>query len=208
MLFRLTKEGHPFPIEHPYASMFRQMPHLIERNPLIFQQLGQTVISMNVQDVIKGCERPADINRIVGSAFHTWLKRFFTHHGYRFLSEYQFEREQDIAFLDATDASILKFINRKFNLNYDRGRDLLVKKGDKYIVGEARFLSTSGGSQNSDVGETINFVKNAKRHLVAIAIIDGIVWFNRSYQTMLQELEEDEPALSALLLEDFLDSVR
>jgi hypothetical protein len=208
LLFRITQEGHPFPIEHPYASILRQRPELIEKNPGVFQQLGEIVLSMGISEIVRGCERPADINRIMGSAFHRWIRQYFPRQGYMFLSEYEFERSRGPSFLDAANAAILKYVNTKLGLELSRGRDFLFKNNDKCVIGEARFLSTGGGSQTRDLLETLNFVKDAKRdNVIAVAVIDGIIWFNRSYVQRLLELEEDEPALSALLLKDFLQSV-
>ena len=207
-LFELTRKGHPFPIEHPYASILRQKPKLIESNPQTFQQLGQIILSMKIEDIIRGCERPVDINRAMGSAFRGWLKRYFSAQGYAFLQESQFEKSRGPAFFDGPNAAILQFINKKLHISLDRGRDFLFKLGDKYVVGEARFLSTAGGSQTRDLLETINFVKSVKKHLIALAVVDGIVWFHGQYVRKLSRLEKDEYALSALLLKEFLESLR
>jgi len=43
-----------------------------------------------------------------------------------------------------------------------------------------------------------------KNRITAVGVLDGIIWFNRSYVKRLSDLEDDEPALTALLLEDIL----
>ena len=204
LLLRLTKRKHPFPIEHPYASIFRQKRTLIETNPETFKKLGEIILSMPIEDIIKGCERPADINRVMGSAFQSWLKRFFPTQGIPVLSEQKFEIYQNLCFLDARNEAILDYVDRKLSIKLGRGRDFLAKVGDKYVVGEARFLSTSGGSQTRDLRETISFVRSLRGKVSAIGVMDGIVWFHKKYVEMLAELGEDEVILTALLLKDFL----
>jgi hypothetical protein len=208
LLLRLTRREHPFPIEHPYASIFRQKQGLIETNPETFRKLGEAILSMPIEDVIKGCERPADINRVMGSAFQSWLKRFFPAHGIPVLPESEFEEFQGLCFLDARDKVILDYVNKKLGVKLERGRDFLAKVGNKYVVGEARFLSSSGGSQTRDLRETTSFIKSLKGKVCAVGVVDGIVWFNKKYVEMLAELGEDEVILTALLLKDFLEDFR
>ncbi len=208
LLLKLTKQGHPFPIEHPYASIFRQKPELIQQNPETFEKLGDIILSMTVEDVIKGCERPIDINRVMGQAFHNWLRQYFPNQGIPILPEHQFDSYNGKAFFDGKNARILDYVNRKLKLSLKRGRDFLFKVGNKFVIGEARFLSTSGGSQTRDLIETIEFIKSMKGQIIAVGVLDGIVWFNRSYVKLLSELEDDEPALTVLLLKDFLESLR
>jgi hypothetical protein len=208
IIFKQTKKGHPFPIEHPYASILRQKPKLLENNPEVTRTLGSMLLEMSIDDIFRGMERPIDINRVMGPAFHNWLRRYFPNQGIPVLPQHQFESYRSRAFLDAKNAGILKYLNEKFGYELDRGRDFLFKISDKFVVGEARFLSTSGGSQTRDLKETIDFVRKMRGKVMAIGVVDGIVWFNRSYVKLLSSLTEDEPVLSALLLKDFLESLR
>ena len=207
-LLGLTKRGHPFPIEHPYASIFRQKPQLIPENPAVFQKLEKIIMSMPLEDVIRGITRPIDLNRVMGQAFQNWLVKYFPDRGIPVLPLAQFRSYNDSAFLDGKDAKILDYVSRELGYSLTRGRDLLYKIDDRYVLGEARFLSTSGGSQSRDLNETIDFIKRIKGKVSGIGIIDGIIWFNRSYVNRLSNLGSDEPALTVLLLEEFLKSFR
>jgi len=207
-LLDLTRRGrHPFPIEHPYASICRQKRELIGKNPFVFQQLEKTIMSMRVEDIIRGCERPIDLNRVMGQAFQNWLKQYFSDKGVPFLSQSQFENYNGPAFFDGKDVAILDFARQKLGYRLERGRDFLYKTGDKFVIGEARFLSTSGGSQTRDLGETITFVRNVKGRVIGVGVLDGIVWFERRYVQTLLNLRDDEPALTVLLLDKFLESL-
>jgi hypothetical protein len=162
---------------------------------------------MSVEDVIKGVERPIDINRVMGQAFYNWLGRHFPSRGIPILPESQFGNYVSGAFFHGRDADILGYVTRVLGHTLERGRDFLYKKGDKFVVGEARFLSTGGGSQDRDLNETIEFIRQNKGRVIGLGVLDGIVWFNKSYVRKLSDLKDDEPALTVLLLEDFLKSL-
>lgn len=207
-LLGLTEMGHPFPIEHPYASIFRQKRQFIAKNPRVFQQLEKIVTAMHVEDIIWGCERPIDLNRVMGQAFQKWISEYFPSKGIPLLSKTQFQSHNNRAFFDGKDAKIIDYANQMLGLRLTRGRDFLYKTRDKFVIGEARFLSTSGGSQNRDLIETIQFIQSIKGRITAVGIVDGIIWFNKSYVERLLKLNDDEPALTVLLLEDFLASFK
>lgn len=206
-LLGLTKKGHPFPIEHPYASIFRQRPELINKNLMVFQQLEKIIMSMSLEDIIRGCERPIDLNRVMGQAFYNWLRQYFLSKNVPFLPEIQFKDHNGVAFFDGNDIAILNFVNKQLGYRLERGRDFLYRTGNKFVIGEARFLSTAGGSQTRDLDETIKFIKSVKERIIGVGVLDGIVWFNRSYVKKLESLKEDEPALTVLLLDEFLQSL-
>jgi hypothetical protein len=207
LLLKLARKKHPFPIEHPYASIFRQKRDLVQKNPETVRRLGEIILSMPVEDVVRGSERPADINRVMGSAFQNWLRKAFPSWGIPVLPRSQFETYRGLCFLDARNTAIQNYVNSRLGIKLERGRDFLAKVKDRYVVGEARFLSTSGGSQTRDLLETINFIKTVKGNVQAIGVIDGIVWFNGKYVRVLSELGEGEVVLTALLLKDFLKSL-
>jgi hypothetical protein len=208
LLIKVTKDNHPFPIEHPYASIFRQRPELMRKNPRVLKELGSIILSMPAEDIVKGIERPIDVNRGMGQAFHRWLKDYFPKHGKPVLSEGDFEISRDAVFLDAGDKKIKEYVSRALGHPLSKGRDFLYKSGKRYVIGEARFLTTGGGSQTRDLRETVEFIHQNRGTVMAVGVIDGIVWFDEGYISVLSELGPDEPAFSVLLLEKFLDSVR
>lgn len=205
LLLNLTT--HPFPIEHPYVSLLRAQPKLINQNPEVVMKIGEILLSLGADGIIRGSERPPDLNRQMGPAFKNWLKNHFSQRGFVFLSAGAFEAYQGKAFLNASDTGISEYANTKLGCRITRGRDFLVKVRDKFAIGEARFLSTVGGSQNRDVRETVSFAKDKVGNIIKVAVMDGMVWFDKGMLTVIQSLEDDEPGLSALLLEDFLDSL-
>ena len=200
-------EGYPFPLEHPYVSLLRANPKLLEQNPQVVEQISQILASLGPEDIIKGCERPPDLNRQMGPRFKNWLRKHFAPKGYSFLSEYAFSGFKGKAFLDAGDKAITRYANNNLGCNITRGRDFLARVGNKFAIGEARFLSAGGGSQSRDVRETIGFAKDKIGNVIKVAVLDGMAWFETDMLRVIQSLDDDEPGLSALLLDEFLDSL-
>lgn len=203
----LSLRGHPFPIEHPYVPLLRAYPELLEKNHEVVEQIGQILASLGPEGVIKGCERPPDLNRQMGPRFKNWLRKHFTPIGYKFLSGYAFGSYQGKAFLDVGDTAITSYANNNLGCKITRGRDFLAKVGDKFIIGEARFLSDCGGSQRRDVRETIDFAKDTVGNVIKVAVLDGVPWFDNSMLSVVRSLDDDEPGLSALLLDEFLETL-
>lgn len=200
-------DSHPFPFEHPYVSLLRAMPNLIKQNPIVVGHIGDILTGLGTNGIIKGCERPPDLNRQMGHSFQSWLKRYFPSKGYKFLDEYHFGTYDGKAFLNAGDKRLTAYANKYLGCKITRNRDMLAKINGKYIIAEARFLSSGGGSQSRDVRETIGFVKDKIGRPIKMAIIDGMPWFDDDMLNVIKTLDEDEVGLSALLLEDYLNTL-
>ena len=177
---------------------------------------------MGINKIIEGVERPTDINRIMGQMFRKWIReRLAKQGGFRLvpLSQFKTYSEREITILDISrDQMVTDFIKDEYGKEVakefgEKGRDLLANVQGKYVVVEARFLSTPGGSQSRDLDEALSFVRRinnkiALPNLIAAAALDGIMWFYNPYLNKLKALNLNEYALSALLLEDFLKSLR
>jgi len=209
-LLDLRRKSHPFPIEHPYVPLLGKRKEIFDKNPGMVEIVANILLNTHVEDIIRGCERPPDINRIMGQAFRRWVRSYFPGHGYPVLPIPKFDAHSTSAILDAANKAIMDYVRRKLSIDLGKGRDILVKivnaEGNiLYVVGEARFLSTSGGSQTRDLREVLSFVRETNENLIRIGILDGVMWFERRYLRMIRQLGEDEYVLSALLLKDFLD---
>lgn len=199
--------SHPFPIEHPYVSLLRFMPSLIQLNPIVVRNIANILANLGVEGIINGCERPPDLNRQMGHSFQSWLRRRFKPKGYAFVNERAFGYYDGNVFLDVGDKRISAYANANLGCDIKRGRDFLAKVKGEYVIGEARFLSSGGGSQSRDVRETIAFVKDPIGNVMKIGVIDGMPWFDEDMLGVIKTLNDDEVSLSALLLDDFLQSL-
>jgi len=215
------KKSYPFPIEHPYASLLGGLPNktkkvLLDKNPKLISTIAKILFAMGFSDVIKGMERPPDINRQMGPVFKQWLKKHFSNKNeYCFTTDLLNQPKGKVAFFDGGDKAIDSYVRTVLKVGFPElslRRDVLVNVDGLIIVGEARFLSTSGGSQTRDIGNTLEFVRTINmsniQNLLAIAIIYGIVWFDTSYRKLIGGEHDSVPVMSALLLEDYIKEVK
>lgn len=90
--------------------------------------------------------------------------------------------------------------------NLRKGIDFILKIKNKFILGEAKFLTDYGGTQNNQFNDAIRVAKISRGNVMGIAVLDGIVWFE-SNQYMHRTIKSFEGiALSALLLEEFINN--
>ena len=218
-------DNYPFPIEHPYAALLRHLNKrerhiIIRRNPKVIKTLANLLVSLGLNDIIKGVERPEDINRTLGAAFKNWVEKKFTQAPFKILGDYRRFKEcanKEICIYAGPDEEIAGFIETQLKLKGPRegffNRDIVVKVKNLYIIGEARFLSTPGGSQNRDLDNTLEFVETMENiassstdvKVKGIALLDGIVWFYSSYvERIKQRAKGERVVMSALLLEEYL----
>jgi hypothetical protein len=83
LIYLITLRNHPFPIEHPYASLLRSLvkgrreKDVLLKNPKLLDRLVDLIKRLGSEGVIKGVERPKDINRGLGRAFKKWVLEHF-----------------------------------------------------------------------------------------------------------------------------------
>lgn len=215
------KKGYPFPIEHPYAGILGGLPQktkqvLLDRNPKLIKTIAKMLSIIGFSDVMKGMQRSPDINRQMGQVFKQWLKKHFGNKkAYSFGSDLLNPTKGKVTFFDGGDAAIETYIHDILKVDLAGlifRRDLLVNVNGTIIVGEARFLSSSGGSQTRDIGNTLEFVRTVNmsniQNFQAIAIIDGVVWFDTTYRKTMEGVPDSVPVMSALLIEDYLKELK
>lgn len=221
LLINLKNMNYPFPIEHPYAALLRHLSKtdrqkVIERNPRVIGELANLVASLDLDAIIGGVERSKDINRTLGATFKSWIKDKFTTYPFRIVDDYnKLPRceNKDICIYAGPDEEIAKFIRDYLNLQEPAegffDRDLIIKVKGMYIIGEARFMSTPGGSQTRDLDNTLRFIEIMEtitsNNIKAIALLDGIMWFHKPYiKKIKQSAIGDRVVMSALFLKDYL----
>ncbi len=164
----LDLKGYPFPVEHPYASLLRHLNkterrRVLSGNPKLIQTLSDLLFNLGLNKILSGIQRPPDINRQMGPAFQNWLKRFFSQKHYaKFLKDLDACPGDKICFLDGRDEEIGRYITHNLGITMENEkfeRDLLVRVGKIYVVGEARFLSTPGGSQTRDLDKQLRLLR-------------------------------------------------
>lgn len=199
-LLRLEK----FPIKDPYVAFLRKRAFFLDYNPQTVDRIAQRLISMGFDAMVKGTEEPKEFNRQIGTLFKRWLPQL----GYPLLPEAMFGRYQGIALLQGTNGELMDYANRVLGCNLSKGPDLVAKAARNHIVGEAKFLTDSGGRQNAQFEDALRLLRGREGNAIRNAILDGVVWIKDKIKMYRAVCELQEVALSALLLKDFLESLR
>jgi hypothetical protein len=190
-----------FPIDDPYIASLRRHPSLLSKNPETIERISKKLFSLGVDTILELSSKPKSPSRQLGHSFKRWLRTL----GYPFIAENEFKESSDIAFLEGSDKKLKKFANNELRLkNLKKGIDFILKIKNKFILGEAKFLTDYGGTQNNQFRDAINVAKIKKDNIIGIAVIDGIVWFESNAYMHRTIKSFNGVALSALLLEEFI----
>jgi len=208
LLLRLER----FSIDDSYIGFIRKDNSAISKNPKTIRRLKKILLGMGEKGIIAGASRPKSASRQLGQMFRIWLQNI----GYPCLPADKFLIYQGISILQGGDNTLRKFAYEKLGCEREKGIDLIIKVKNKFIIGEAKFISTGGGSQGGGFREAINFVKQGGKNkkVIRVAILDGVVWLVSKKKprkaglfSQVLSLNKNEIALSALLLEDFIKSL-
>ena len=77
---------------------------------------------------------------------------------------------------------------------------------NKYVVGEAKFLTDFGGHQNAQFEDAKNLLKDKSANAIKIGVLDGVLYIkgkNKMFK-YITENKEEYTMLSSLLLREFL----
>jgi len=200
-LLRLPK----FPINDPYVAFFRKNDIFLEYNPQTAKRIAMQIRAMGFEAMIKGIREPKVVTKKFGQLFKRWIQKI----GYPILAETEFEAyDKGIVFLQGGDAKLSDFANRRLGCDLDKGIDFLVKAGEIYLIGEAKFLTDYGGAQNANFQVALRFLRDKKGKAIRIAVLDGVIWI-KARTTMYRTIcELEDTALTSLLLKRFLQSLK
>jgi len=199
-----------FPIDDPYIGFLRKDRKALDKNPKTIQRIGKRLFSMGLKEIFIGASRPKSPSRQLGQMFRKWLSTL----GYPVLARDNFLKYKNIAILDGGDATLKKFAKEELGYRGQKGLDMVLRIKNRFIIGEAKFITASGGTQDKGFRETIAFIKNKGKKALRIAILDGVVWLVSQKKTKkrkkltlyetISRLNKGQIALSALLLENFI----
>lgn len=194
-----------FPIDDPYIASLRKHPILLQKNPETIERISNKLFSMGIDTILELASKPKSPSRQLGHSFKRWLRNL----DYPFLEESKFRMYDGVAFLEGSDKKLKKFAVNELGIrNLKKGIDFILKVKNKFVLGEAKFLTDYGGTQNNQFRDAINVAKIKKDKIIGIAVLDGIVWFesNAFMHRTIKSL--NGIALSALLLEEFIKEQR
>lgn len=214
-LIRLKKIGFKFPIENPYVSFLSMYPEAIAKNPRIVRVIVKSLLKMSYKELKKKLESPKKASRTIGPMFQNWIKKKFNAVDVR---KFNRNKRRKIIFLLGADKQLKDYAEQELRCKFNRlakGLDFLGKSKDKYIIGTAKFITDTGGTQDNQFYEAVRFIKETRspKNVIKVATIDGVVWLKgksrkgRKTQRVLDNLKRNEFCFSALLLKDFLNEL-
>ena len=201
-----------FPIDDPYVRYLAKEERALGENPETVKRIGDRLLEMPVDELLRRCREPKVINRQMGSMFRTWLGKL----DYLMLSEAEFStgeaavycgKPATIVLLKGTGRTLTKYANEKLSCGLDTELDLLARVHNEHIIGEAKYFGDFGGHQRGQFEKAVAFAHSVQGAAIRIVIFDGVIWLDRK-NTMCQQVRRLQvPTMSALLLQDYLASL-
>lgn len=199
-LIRVLLELGRFPIKDPYGAFLKRDPEFVRSNPRTVRRLTDRVLALGVRKAIENLEEPIEFNQQIGPLFRLWLGRNF-----RFIAPLRFGRSSRLTFLEGTNGIIMSYANITLRCGLDRGIDFVAKCGNRFFIGEAKFITDMGGQQAERLGGIIErFLKSRRGNATRVLVLDGVPWIrgdNRMHRILRRQ---KHPILSALLLREYL----
>ena len=190
-----------FPFDDPYVASLKKHPYLLDKNPQTIKRISEKLLSLGLKSVLKLAVVPKSPSRQLGSSFKNWLPSL----GFPLLEEEKFKNYKGRTFLKGSDKILKDFASKNLRVkNLKKGIDFIFKSGGRFILGEAKFLTDYGGTQNNQFRDAISLTKIKKDKIIGIALLDGIVWFESSSYMHRKAKSVSGVALSALLLDRFI----
>lgn len=210
-LIQLLLTIDKFPYDDPIWYMIKNTQECLDNNPRQVERIAKSLYAMTSEETVVRLESPPKLNTQIGPMFNAWLRNKF-----ELLSIKDFRESHDgIYILDESEEVAKNFLINELNQNIEKRPDLVAKVDEQYIIGEAKWIGQPGGNQDKQVEEVLLFCKNQRGDVLRIGIVDGFPWslynnrgnlINFKTAVLIQESEYD--ILSALLLNDYLDSLK
>lgn len=211
-LLNVLLEQEIFPIKDSYVAYLKRDKTAINRNPATVSRLAGMLIEMGFDEILDKTTVPKETNRQIGPLFKNWISSGalgvpVTDDVEKFLS-YQ----ENIVF-NASDKAMQNFAKDHLGYQHKKGLDFIAKFNNKFIIGEAKFLTDFGGHQNAQFNDAITTMRaplaESDYTVQTIAILDGVLYIkgqNKMFKD-LSSFKDNEVVISTVLLRDYLFSV-
>lgn len=206
-LLKLLLSLDLFPVKDSYVAYLRKDESAINRNPATVDRLYGRLCELGLDNIFEKCSEPKETNRQIGPLFRRWILKGTLGAPILNLSEFRYSKEN--AILDATEKTMTDFARKYLNYNRNKGLDFLARFNEKYIIGEAKFLTDFGGHQNAQFSDAINTIETEGVKAIKIAILDGVLYIegNNKMHKSITTTYADYNIMSALVLREFLYQV-
>jgi hypothetical protein len=192
-----------FPIKDSYVAYLKRDKSSIERNPKTIDRLSGRIYEMGLDKVFEKATEPKETNRQIGPLFRRWLNKGSL--GIQPVPLKEFLSNNENAILDAGDNEMMNFAKKHLGYKHNKGLDFVGRFNEKYVIGEAKFLTDFGGHQNAQFNDAITTAKT-KVDAITIAILDGVLYIpgnNKMYKSIAGKLKKQN-IMSSLVLREFL----
>ena len=193
-----------FPIKDSYVAYLKRDKESLKRNPATADRLCGRLYEMGLDEIFSRSSEPKETNRQIGPLFKRWVAKKSL--GVEPLKLEKFLKSKGNAVLDASDAEMMNFAREHLNYKHNKGLDFIGRFNEKYVIGEAKFLTDFGGHQNAQFNDAIATIKAKNVKAIKIAILDGVLYIkgnNKMYKDITGRLK-NENIMSALVLREFL----
>lgn len=205
-LFKELLKLDLFPIKDGYVPFFRKDKTAVERNPRTVDRICGRIYQIGLDKLYERCAQPKETNRQMGPLFRKWVESGVL--GVKPVDKATFMRTKRNAILGGTDSELKEFAKEHLGYCRNKGLDFLGRFNGKYVIGEAKFISDDGGHQNDQFEDAMLTVKTAvKPNVLAIGILDGVLYIHSQSKIYKQITTEDLPIMSALFLREFLHTL-
>jgi hypothetical protein len=197
-----------FPYDEPLAFLIKEVENCKEANPLQINRIANTLYAMTADELVIRLESAPKLNTQMGPMFTNWLRTNFELMN---IDDFQASNE-GIFILNSSEEEGKNFVNDVLNQNLLKRPDLVAKVNETYIVGEAKWIGRSGGNQNNQVRDVLDFCREQRGSVIRVGVIDGFPWATRKINNSIingkvnvsvQEFPYD--IVSALLLKEYLN---
>lgn len=210
-LVKTLKELGTFPYDDPVWGILKRIEGCLENNPRQIKRIANNLYEMTAEETVVRLESPPKMSRQMGQMFRNWLFENF-----ELLEINDFiSSEEGIYVLSSSEDAALEFLREKYKQEVSKRPDMVAKVDNKYIIGEAKWISGAGGAQTKQVEEVLLFCSKQRGSLTRVGIVDGYPWaqykdkekgkvIRNKEAVKIQESAYD--IVSALLLEEYLKS--
>lgn len=192
-----------FPYKDSYVGFLRKDRAAIERNPQTVQRICNRLYAMGIDGVINGATQPKEANTRRGNQFSNWTRNKFLWSG---LAEFR-NSKHGIVMLDATELDARNFCNTELGIGISKRPDMVAKSGHHCIIGEAKFLSSTGGNQGRAFDDGIALATNTSGRAFKVFVLDGVHWIEKGSEQHKRIKFGNAAIFSILLLQDYLNSI-
>lgn len=192
-----------FPYKDSYVGFLRRDRAAITRNPETVRRISDRLYSMGIEGVINGATAPKEANQRRGNQFGDWMRATFESVGTD-----EFRRSTTgIKILNATELEARNFCNTVMGIGISKRPDIVAKAGRHYVVGEAKFLSSTGGNQGRAFDDGMHLATNSTGTAHKVFVLDGIHWIERGSDQYRRIDHSTAAVFSVLLLQEFLNDL-